>query len=144
MPRIYRSNDGNGGGRPKGVKDSYKRGERVAPGYGYISDLMAKKHTAKAINKMAELMENAESQGIQLAAAIALYDRAWGRPRQTIELKDSEPAVRYYSSREIRDEMVRRGLASVLGLSMPKAIESPKLIESTELNPRPRTREPLP
>jgi hypothetical protein len=69
-----------------------------------------------------------------------LYDRAWGRPRQTIELKDSEPAVRYYTSKEIRDEMVRRGLASVLGLSMPKAIES----NVVEINPRPRTREPLP
>jgi hypothetical protein len=90
---------------------------------------------------MAQLMENADSQGVRLAAAIALYDRAWGRPRQTIELKDSEPAVRYYTSKEIRDEMVRRGLASVLGLSMPKVIESSNV---TELNPRPRTREPLP
>jgi hypothetical protein len=110
-----------------------------APGYGYISDL-AKEHTPDAIKKMRWLMDNAESQGIQLAAAIALYDRAWGRPRQTIELKDSEPAVRYYTSKEIRDEMVRRGLASVLGLSMPKVIEN----NVTELNPRPRTREPLP
>jgi hypothetical protein len=85
-------------------------------------------------------MEHGEKESTQLAAAIALFDRAWGRPRQTIELKDSEPAVRYYTSKEIHEEMVRRGLASVLGLSMPKVIDGNG---ATEINPRPRTREPL-
>jgi hypothetical protein len=86
------------------------------------------------MERLAYLMGNSKSEAIQYAASIALLDRAWGKPRQTIELHDSQPPVHYYTSREIHDELVRRGLASVLGLSMPK------VIEATVIEPRPRTR----
>ena len=126
------------GGRPKGSKDSYKRGsDRLpAPGYGYIADL-AKQHTPKAIARMAFLMENAQSESVQLAAAIALYDRAWGKPQQN-RIADNEPPVHYYTTREIHAELVRRGLASVLGLSTPKVVDT----SATEIKPRPSTTRP--
>jgi hypothetical protein len=104
-----------------------------APGYGHVADL-AKSYSVEAVDKLAALMRASKSEAIQYAASIALLDRAWGRPQQTIQLHDSEPPVHYYSSREIHDELVRRGLASVLGLSMPK------VIEATAIEPRPRSR----
>jgi hypothetical protein len=84
---------------------------------------------------MAYLMVNAKSKGIKLAAAVALYDRAWGRPQQTIRIAESEPPVHYYTTKEIREELVRRGLQSVLGITVPKPVDN----EMIEINPRPRT-----
>jgi hypothetical protein len=43
------------------------------------------------VEKLADLMGNSKSEAIQYAASIALLDRAWGKPRQTIELHDSAP-----------------------------------------------------
>lgn len=59
----------NPGGRSKLEKD--------------VRDL-AREHSLAAIQRLAWLMENADSQRTQAAAAEALLDRAWGRPAQAI------------------------------------------------------------
>ncbi len=59
----------NPGGRSKMEKD--------------VRDL-AREHSVAAITRLAWLMENAQSERTQAAAAEALLDRAWGRPAQAI------------------------------------------------------------
>jgi hypothetical protein len=56
--------------------------------------------------------DGAQRPGFSGAETIALFDRAWGRPRQTIELKDSQPAVRYYVS-------ITCGLSITFGIDKP-------------------------
>lgn len=59
----------NPGGRSKLEKD--------------VRDL-AREHSIAAINRLVYLMDNAQSERTQAAAAEALLDRAWGRPPQAI------------------------------------------------------------
>lgn len=40
-----------------------------------------------AIARLAHLMDNAESEAVQVAAARELLDRGYGRPAQTVELE---------------------------------------------------------
>lgn len=59
----------NPGGRSKLEKD--------------VRDL-AREHSTAAIERLAWLMENAQSERTQAAACEAILDRAWGRPAQAI------------------------------------------------------------
>ena len=55
---------------------------------------LAREHSIPAINRLAWLMENADSHRTQCAAAEALLDRAWGRPPQAIIGGDEDdPAI---------------------------------------------------
>ncbi len=51
---------------------------------------LAREHSAKAIKKLADLMEKADSEATQLSAATALLDRGWGKSAQAINHGDSE------------------------------------------------------
>ena len=68
----------NPGGRSKLEKD--------------VRDL-AREHSKDAILRLAWLMNNAQSERTQAAAAEALLDRAWGRPPQAIVGSDDPDAA---------------------------------------------------
>ena len=108
------------GGRPKGAKDKKPR-QRVAtqaPGFGIVAEL-ARTHSLPAIRKLAYLMEHAKQETLQFAAAVALLDRAWGRPPQAVQVSAQHTAqVTYHSSEEIRQVILKRGLAPLLGIAV--------------------------
>ncbi len=62
--RFPRGVSGNPGGRPRALRE--------------VLD-MARAHTTRAIERLAELVES-EDEGIALRACEALIDRAWGKP----------------------------------------------------------------
>jgi hypothetical protein len=108
------------GGRPKGAKDKKPR-QRVpslAPGFGQVAEL-ARTCSLPAIEKLAYLMQNAKQERLQLAAACALLDRAWGRPPQAVQVAAPHNVqVTYHSSEEVRQAILQRGLAPLLGIAV--------------------------
>ncbi len=50
----------------------------------HVRDL-AKKYTPEAVEAIVDIMRTAEKDSVRLSAAIALLDRGWGRPEQTID-----------------------------------------------------------
>jgi hypothetical protein len=58
---------GNPGGRPKAI--------------GIVQEL-ARQHTPRAIDKLADIMRNSQSDSAKIAAAKELLDRGWGKPAQ--------------------------------------------------------------
>ena len=63
---------GNPGGRPREI--------------GYLREL-AREKTEEAIETLADVMANGESDAARVAAATALLDRGYGRPSQTLEVE---------------------------------------------------------
>jgi hypothetical protein len=58
-------------------------------------------------------------EALQLAAACALLDRAWGRPPQAAQVSAQNTVqVTYHSSEEIRQAILQRGLAPLLGIAV--------------------------
>jgi hypothetical protein len=47
---------------------------------------LARKHTPLAIKQLAKIAKEGESEAAIVAAATALLDRGWGRPRQAVDL----------------------------------------------------------
>jgi hypothetical protein len=89
-----------------------------APGFGVVAEL-ARTHSLPAIRKLAYLMEHAKQEALQFAAAVALLDRAWGRPPQAVQVSAQHTAqVTYHSSEEIRQVILKRGLAPLLGIAV--------------------------
>lgn len=72
-----------GAGRPPGAPNKLTRPVRE----------LAADYSEGCIDKLVELRDNGESEHIQLAAAIALLDRAHGRPRQEIDLTKDDKIV---------------------------------------------------
>lgn len=76
--RFTKGNLANPGGRPK---SDHK-----------ITDL-ARKHTNLALNTLAEIAGDKEAtHSARVAAATALLDRGWGKPRQALEHSGPEGA----------------------------------------------------
>ncbi len=67
---------GNAGGRPKGA-------ESVAE--------VARSYTTEAIEALARIMRDGDSDRARAAAAEALLNRGWGRPSQGIEVTQAAP-----------------------------------------------------
>lgn len=51
--------------------------------------LLARQHTVRALNKLAELID-AESEKVAVAACNAILDRGWGKPTQSVVLQDPD------------------------------------------------------
>ena len=66
---FVKGKSGNESGRPKVDKEVQE---------------LARKNSKAAIQKLVELMDNAEDERVQMAAADKILDRAWGKPAQAI------------------------------------------------------------
>lgn len=61
---------------------------------------LARAHTATAINTLAGIMEQKEAPAAaRVSAAIALMDRGWGKPSQTVDM-----TVRKAVARDLADD----------------------------------------
>jgi hypothetical protein len=71
---------------------------------------LAQTHTTAAINTLARLMRSSRSPAVRLAAANALLDRAWGKPRQqadaTVRQEELPPS-------ELTDDEIHARLAEI-------------------------------
>jgi len=64
-----------GGGRPKGAKN--KRTLEI--------EAAAKQYAGDALKALIKVAKSGKSEGSRVAAAVALLDRGYGRPRQSLE-----------------------------------------------------------
>lgn len=64
-----------GAGRPRGSKN--KAGKELRD--------LARSYTAQALETLAHIAQKGESESARVQAASALLDRAWGKPRATVE-----------------------------------------------------------
>ena len=71
MPKFEKGKSGNPGGRPKAMREV---------------EALAQKHTAEAITELARIYKNSPSDSARVAAINSILDRAWGKPRQGIDL----------------------------------------------------------
>ena len=72
---FKKGQSGNPNGRPK----------VVLPDGRSLSDI-AKEHTADAIAALVGVMQEGESEAARVSAANAILDRAWGRPKQELDV----------------------------------------------------------
>jgi hypothetical protein len=77
---------GNPGGPPKGVI------EVVA---------LARAQTSAAIRALADIMQHGQSETARIAAANALLDLGWGRPREPIEIAPAGADLTTLSDEEL-------------------------------------------
>jgi hypothetical protein len=59
---------------------------------GAVRDL-ARQHTETAITTLVEICEHGENEMARIGAAIALLDRAYGKPTIGVEVRDAEPDI---------------------------------------------------
>jgi len=64
-----------GAGRPRGSKNRANK---------ELRDL-ARTYTKDALDTLAHIAQKGESESARVQASVALLDRAWGKPRQSIE-----------------------------------------------------------
>lgn len=107
-----------GAGRKKGQLDRATLAHK-----GTLSEL-ARAHTATALNTLADISENGESEAARVSAATALLDRGYGRPAQAVELTGKDGAD---IEIKIRDTSFERLLAIMTG----------KLLDATPANTLP-------
>jgi hypothetical protein len=82
------------------VSTSFKPGQSGNPGgrpkLAVTVIELARKHTSDAINTLATVCNDPEAAApSRVAAAVALLDRAWGRPLQPTDLTSNGETVRY-------------------------------------------------
>jgi hypothetical protein len=65
LSSFEKGKTGNPGGRPRGA---------------FAARDLARKHTKAAIDRLFEIMQRGASEQAQVAAAVALLDRGWGKP----------------------------------------------------------------
>lgn len=68
---FQKGQSGNPGGLPKELREVIH---------------LARQHTVTAIDALAEIAGGGESEAARISAAEALLNRAWGKPKDTVEL----------------------------------------------------------
>lgn len=61
------------------------RSPRVGPNGETVAQL-ARKHTARAIDTLVELLGEEQAADVRLKAAEALLNRGWGKPQESVEV----------------------------------------------------------
>ena len=102
-----------GAGRPKGRRDTATVGQLAS------LEELARTHTETALNALVAIAQSGESEAARVAAANALLDRGYGRPKQALihTGKDDGPVqIENVSAREIIERRIA-GLAARSGES---------------------------
>jgi hypothetical protein len=96
-----------GAGRPKGRKDAKTLEIEAA----------AKEYAGDALRALVKVARRGKSEGSRVAAAVALLDRGYGRPRQSLEHSGPDGGPIDVRTNELRDRITRRidGIASRIG-----------------------------
>jgi hypothetical protein len=105
----------NPGGRPKTVAD--------------IQEL-AREHSPKAIARLAHIAENGQSEAAQIAASVALLDRAYGKPTQPLSGDDSMGPIRTAAMTQREIEERRAAAAAVIDEAFAAVAEPVKVAVS--------------
>lgn len=77
----------------RGSKPGERRGGRVkgTPNKATAAiKAIAQPYSAKAIETLAQIMKEGESEAARVSAANAILDRAWGKPSQAVHHSDPE------------------------------------------------------
>lgn len=80
------------GGFRKGVSNPYTRGKVATKVFSNLA-VEARKYGKMALANLVHLARNAENESVRLNATIAILDRGFGRPTQSIDLKTDAPMV---------------------------------------------------
>lgn len=65
---------------------------------------LARSHTEKALKTLKEIMENVEiNPAARVSAAVALLDRGWGKPSQTVDMTVRRQIAKELSDDELAD-----------------------------------------
>lgn len=65
---------------------------------------LARSHTEKALKVLKEIMEDATIQaGARVSAAVALLDRGWGKPSQTVDMTVRKAIAKDLADDELAD-----------------------------------------
>lgn len=94
-----------GAGRPAGARSRATKQAKAT-----LSEL-ARAHTSVALKALVDVATKSESDSAKVAAANALLDRAYGKPRQSVEHSGS---VGTYDLSKLSDDELDR-LESILG-----------------------------
>lgn len=106
---FEKGQSGNPGGRPKGMPEVVE---------------LARQHTKAAIARLAEIMENGESERAQVAAAEIILDRGWGRAPQHVTFGDEENEPTRAGDTERLVQLARKVAAAGIGGGMDEAMPS--------------------
>lgn len=105
MAKNQRGGKRPGAGRPKGAVSRATKAQRAT-----LTEL-AREHTSTALNVLVEVAKRGESDSARVAAANALLDRAYGKPKQAHEHSGS---IGTYDLTKLSDDELDR-LESILG-----------------------------
>lgn len=82
---MSRGGNRTGAGRPAGAENRATAETKRA-----LSELAAG-HAEAAINALVYVAQHGQSEAARVSAAIAILDRGFGRPRQTVDMQDVTP-----------------------------------------------------
>ena len=105
MATVKRGGLRPGAGRPRG------RQSRATRSQGATFSELARQHTAEALGVLVNVAKNGESESARVAAANAILDRGYGKPRQAVEHSGS---IGSYDLSNLSDDELDR-LESILG-----------------------------
>jgi hypothetical protein len=107
--RWQKGQSGNPGGRPKALQEVEEA---------------ARRHTPEAIRALASIANNEKAPpAARVSAAVALLDRAWGRPRQDMRVERAVDEFDRMTDEQLRDLVRLRMLELASGQSGEAATE---------------------